>query len=37
MMLKVARFLNLVLAGSLVGNEFGTKVAIHPSLINSTN
>jgi uncharacterized membrane protein len=32
MMLKVARFVNLVLAGVLVGNEFGTKVAIHPSL-----
>ena len=32
MMLKVARFVNLVLAGLLVGNEFGTKVAIHPSL-----
>jgi hypothetical protein len=31
-MLKVARFVNLVLAGLLVGNEFGTKVAIHPSL-----
>jgi uncharacterized membrane protein len=32
MMLKVARFVNLILAGLLVGNEFGTKVAIHPSL-----
>ena len=32
MMLKVARFVNLVLAGLLVGNEFGTKVAIHPAL-----
>jgi hypothetical protein len=32
MMLNVTRFVNLVLAGSLVGNEFGTKVAIHPSL-----
>ena len=37
MMLKVARFVNLVLAGLLVGNEFGTKVAIQPSLINCTN
>jgi hypothetical protein len=35
MMLNVARFANLVLAGSLVGNEFGTKVAIHPSVIVS--
>jgi uncharacterized membrane protein len=32
MMLKVARFVNLVLAGLLVGNEVGTKVAVHPSL-----
>ncbi len=32
MMLEVARFVNLVLAGLLAGNEFGTKVAIHPSL-----
>jgi uncharacterized membrane protein len=32
MMLKVARLMNLVLAGLLAGNEFGTKVAIHPSL-----
>ena len=32
MMIKVARFVNLVLAGLLVGNEFGTKVAVHPSL-----
>ena len=32
MMLKVTRFMNLVIAGLLVGNEFGTKVAIHPSL-----
>ena len=36
-MLKVARFVNLILAGLLVGNEFGTKVAIHPSLIRCTN
>jgi len=27
MMLKVAGFVNLVLAGLLMGNEFGTKVA----------
>jgi uncharacterized membrane protein len=32
MMLKVARLVNLVLAGLLAGNEFGTKVALHPSL-----
>jgi anthrone oxygenase-like protein len=32
MMLKVARFVNLVLAGLLAGNELGTKVAIHASL-----
>ena len=32
MVLKVARFVNLILAGLLVGNEVGTKVAIHPSL-----
>jgi hypothetical protein len=32
MMLKVARCVNLVLAGLLAGNELGTKVAIHPSL-----
>jgi hypothetical protein len=31
-MLEVARFVNLVLAGLLAGNEFGTRVAIHPSL-----
>jgi Domain of unknown function (DUF1772) len=31
-MLEVARFVNLVLAGLLAGNELGTKVAIHPSL-----
>jgi uncharacterized membrane protein len=28
----VVRFANLVLVGLLAGNEFGTKVAIHPSL-----
>jgi Domain of unknown function (DUF1772) len=32
MMLGVARFVNLVLAGLLAGNELGTKVAVHPSL-----
>ncbi len=31
-MLKVVRFVNLVLAGLLAGNEFGTRVALHPSL-----
>jgi hypothetical protein len=31
-MLDIARFVNLVLAGLLAGNEFGTKVALHPSL-----
>ena len=31
-MLKVARFMNLVLAGLLAGNELGTRVAIHSSL-----
>ena len=34
MMVKMARFVNLMLAGLLVGNEFGTKVAVHPSLEN---
>ncbi|MDP8925480.1 MAG: DUF1772 domain-containing protein [Actinomycetota bacterium] len=32
MILKIARSVNLMAAGLLVGNEFGTKVAIHPSL-----
>src|SRR5215213_7210019 len=32
MVLKAARFVNLILAGLLVGNEVGTKVAVHPSL-----
>jgi Domain of unknown function (DUF1772) len=32
MMLKVVRFVNLVLAGLLAGNEVGTKVAVHPAL-----
>ena len=31
-MVKAARFVNLVLAGLLAGNEFGTKVAVHPAL-----
>ena len=31
-MLKVIRFVNLVLAGLLAGNELGTKVALHPAL-----
>jgi hypothetical protein len=30
-MLGVARFVNLVLAGLLAGNELGTKMAVHPS------
>jgi len=36
-MLEVARFVNLVLAGLLAGNEFGTRVAIHPSLDRYAN
>ena len=32
MMLRLARFVNLVLAGLLAGNELGTKIAVHPSL-----
>ena len=32
MISKAARFVNLVLAGLLAGNELGTKVALHPSL-----
>jgi hypothetical protein len=36
-MIAVARFVNLVLAGLLAGNELGTRVAIHPSLIRCTN
>ena len=32
MMLKVARFVNLVLAGVLTGNEFGGFVGFHPAL-----
>src|SRR3712207_429160 len=30
--LRLARFVNLLLAAVLVGNEFGTLVAIHPAL-----
>jgi hypothetical protein len=37
MMIKVARFVNLGLAGLLAGNEFGTKVATHPSFLNCTD
>jgi len=32
MALKIARFVNLVLAGLLAGNEFGTWAAVHRSL-----
>jgi hypothetical protein len=32
MVLEVVRFVNLVLAGLLAGNELGTKVAVHPAL-----
>ncbi len=32
MMVEMARFVNLMLAGLLAGNEFGTKVGVHPSL-----
>lgn len=32
MVLKISRFLNLILAGLLAGNEFGTWVAVHPAL-----
>ena len=32
MALKVARFVNLLLAGLLTGNEFGTWAAVHPAL-----
>lgn len=31
-MVKVTRFVNLILAGLLAGNEVGAKVALHPSL-----
>jgi hypothetical protein len=32
-MLKVVHLVNLVLAGLLAGNELGTKVAVHPTLV----
>ncbi len=32
MLSKTARFANLLLAGMLAGNEFGTWAAVHPSL-----
>lgn len=32
MILKVARFANLILAALLAGNEFGTWAAVHPAL-----
>ncbi len=32
MVLKIARFVNLLLAGLLAGNEFGTWAAVHPAL-----
>ena len=32
MVLKIARFVNLLLAGLLTGNEFGTWAAVHPAL-----
>jgi uncharacterized membrane protein len=32
MVLNIARFVNLVLAGMLTGNEFGSWVAVHPAL-----
>jgi uncharacterized membrane protein len=32
--LKVARFVNLILAGMLTGNEFGGWMAVHPALSN---
>jgi len=34
MALKIARLMNLILAGMLTGNEFGGWVAIHPALSN---
>lgn len=30
--LRIARFINLLLASTLVGNEFGTWAAVHPAL-----
>ena len=32
MTLKIARFVNLLLAGLPAGNEFGTWAAVHPAL-----
>jgi uncharacterized membrane protein len=32
MLSRIVRFVNLVLAGMLAGNEFGTWAAVHPSL-----
>ena len=32
MLLRIVRFTNLVLAGMLAGNEFGTWAAVHPAL-----
>jgi len=32
MLRRIVRFANLVLAGTLAGNEFGTWAAVHPSL-----
>ena len=32
MMYRTVRFANLVLAGMLAGNEFGTWAALHPRL-----
>lgn len=32
MVFKIARFVNLLLAGLLAGNEFGTWAAVHPAL-----
>ncbi len=34
MALKIARLVNLILAGMLTGNEFGGRVAAHPALSN---
>jgi uncharacterized membrane protein len=34
MALKVARFVNLILAGMLTGDVFGSWVAVHPALSN---
>jgi hypothetical protein len=32
MILKIARFINLVLAGVFTGNEFGGFIGFHPAL-----